>query len=194
MYEYIKGIYEGLYKDYVVVENNGIGYKIYTCGSTMTMLPAVGKEVLLYIEQIVREDFLGLYGFLTREELQMFKMLQTVSGVGAKASLSLLSISTVHNLKHALATCDEKTLERAPGIGKKMAARIILELKDKVKVEAKGIEENENINESYNAEALEALTALGYSKNEAEKALSKVDSHDSLEDLIKNSLKQLIRG
>ena len=84
MYEYIKGKYIGINKDYVIVENNGIGYKIFTSGATMAELPKVSEEVMLYLEQIVREDFIGIYGLYTREELEMFKLLLSINGVGAK--------------------------------------------------------------------------------------------------------------
>lgn len=196
MYEYIKGIYSGMNKDYIVVENTGIGYKIHTSGSTLAQTPKVGEEIHLYLQQIVREDFIGLYGFLTIEELNMFKLLLTISGVGAKAALSLLSISNVNNLKYAILSNDEKTITRAPGIGKKMAQRIILELKDKIKpdelVAANGeiisIEENtENV-----SEALEALIALGYTEKEAQKALGAIGKKDSLENTIKNALRFLM--
>ena len=135
MYEYIKGKYIGINKDYVIVENNGIGYKIFTSGATMAELPKVSEEVMLYLEQIVREDFIGIYGFSTREELEMFKLLLSINGVGAKAALSLLSISRINNLRYAILMGDEKHLCRAPGIGKKTAGRIILELKDKIKTD-----------------------------------------------------------
>lgn len=199
MYEYIKGIYQGLNKDYVILENNGIGYKIYTSGSTMSNLPKIGENLKLFTEQIVREDFIGLYGFLTLEELSMFKLLLTVSGVGAKASLSLLSISTPSNLSHAIYSADEKIIIRAPGIGKKMAARIILELKDKVSIlegDGEDIDGNalQGISSSIKEEALEALMSLGYSKSEAQGALKKNASGDSVEDIIKSSLKSLIKG
>lgn len=196
MYEYIKGTYAGMNKDYIVVENNGIGYKIYTSGSTLAQTPKVDEEIKLYLQQIVREDFIGLYGFLTTEELNMFKLLLTINGVGAKAALSLLSISNVNNLKYAILSSDEKTITRAPGIGKKMAQRIILELKDKVKSdelvaigdgEMLAEENTENI-----SEALEALVALGYTEKEAQKTLGSVNKDDSLENIIKNSLRLLM--
>lgn len=196
MYEYIKGIYEGMYRDYIVIGNNGIGYKIHTSGSTLAKLPKSGEEVLVYLQQIVREDFIGLYGFLTREELNMFKLLLTINGVGAKAALSLLSISNVNNLKYAILSGDEKTITKAPGIGKKMAQRIILELKDKIKPDELVSIENMEVNIEENienvAEALEALVALGYSEKEAQKALGTIDRKDSLENIIKNSLKFLM--
>lgn len=196
MYEYIRGTYAGMNKDYIVVENNGIGYKIYTSGSTLAKIPKINEEIMLYLQQIVREDFIGLYGFLTKEELSMFNLLLTINGVGSKAALSLLSISSVNNLKYAILSGDEKLITRAPGIGKKMSQRIILELKDKVKPEdvdmAQGdaIEIDETAGNS--SEALEALVALGYSEKEANKAINTIDKKDSVENIIRNALKFLM--
>lgn len=201
MYEYIRGQFQGISKDYVVIELNNIGYRIFTSGNTMSNMPKVGDEVLLYLEQIVREDFIGLYGFTTREELEMFKLLLSINGVGAKAALSLLSISTVNNLKYAIMMGDEKHITRAPGIGKKTAQRIILELKDKLKPDELTSEEeqliegiNDNSDYSFNInETLSALMALGYIEKEAQKALEKVDKTLSIENMIKESLKLLMR-
>lgn len=200
MYEYIKGNYIGINKDYIIVENNGFGYKIFTSGATMSSMPKIGEDVLLYLEQIIREDFIGLYGFDSREELQMFKMLIGISGVGPKAALSLLSISRINNLKYSIMMGDEKHLCRAPGIGKKTAGRIILELKDKLKPDelVKGVEGQEGfetIDTNYAntvSEALGALLSLGYSEKEAETALSKVDKTETLENMIKSCLKVLM--
>lgn len=196
MYEYIIGKYMGINKDYIIVENNGIGYKIFTSGATMSSMPKIGDEVKLYLEQIVREDFIGLYGFDSSEELEMFKLLLSINGVGAKATLSLLSISRVNNLKYAIMIGDEKHLCRGVGIGKKTAARIILELKDKLKPDelldsAENLTEEDN-NVMASSEALSALIALGYSEKEAEMALKNVDKNDTVENIIKNSLKQLM--
>lgn len=201
MYEYIRGQFQGINKDYVVIELNNIGYKIFTSGNTISNMPKVSEEVLLYLEQIVREDFIGLYGFTTREELEMFKLLLSINGVGAKAALSLLSISTVNNLKYAIMMGDEKHITRAPGIGKKTAQRIILELKDKLKPDDLVSEEGEliegidgNTDYSFNInETLSALVALGYTEKEAQKALEKIDKTLSLENMIKESLKLLMR-
>ena len=201
MYEYIKGRYIGINKDYIIVENNGIGYKIFTSGATMAEMPGINDEVMLYLEQIVREDFIGLYGFKDREELEMFKLLISISGVGAKAALSLLSISRINNLKYAIIMEDDKHLCRAPGIGKKTAGRIILELKDKIKKEdiMSGVDIQEGfedlqptVNTNTVGEALGALLALGYSEKEAETALKQVDKTASLEDIIKDCLKVLM--
>ncbi|SKA75730.1 Holliday junction DNA helicase subunit RuvA [Clostridium sp. USBA 49] len=196
MYEYIKGLFVGVNKDYIVIENNGIGYKIHTSGYTLANMPKINDTVKLFIHQIIREDFIGLYGFLTKDELDMFNMLLNINGVGAKAALSLLSISNVNNLKYAILTGDEKTITRAPGIGKKIAQRIILELRDKLKKNDDISKESENYEEeSINknlSEALEALLALGYSEKEAEQALKKVHKEESIENIIKNSLKYLM--
>ena len=194
MYEYIRGQFQGISKDYVVIELNNIGYRIFTSGNTMSNMPKVGDEVLLYLEQIVREDFIGLYGFTTREELEMFKFLLSINGVGAKAALSLLSISTVNNLNYAIMMGDEKHITRAPGIGKKTAQRIILELKDKLKPDELTSEEeqlieeiNDNSDYSFNInETLSALMALGYTEKEAQKALEKVDKTLSIENMIRS--------
>ncbi|ENK1243057.1 Holliday junction branch migration protein RuvA [Clostridium sporogenes] len=196
MYEYIKGKYIDMYKDYIVIENNNIGYKIYTSGSTMAKLPSIGENIMLYTEQIVREDFIGIYGFLTKDELSMFKLLLTINGVGAKASLSLLSISNVSTLKYAIKMGDEKTITRAPGIGKKTAQRIILELKDKVEIEV--LEDNQEITDKVTddkkvLEAVAALVTLGYSEKEANKVINLCDKNNSLEQIIKEALKYLMK-
>ncbi|WP_163193941.1 Holliday junction branch migration protein RuvA [Clostridium thermarum] len=195
MYEYIKGSYKGFYKDYVVIENNGIGYKIYVPGSTLTKLPKIGDEVQLYTYQMVREDFIGLYGFISREELDMFLLLLNINGVGAKAALSIQSILDVERLQFAIAVGDEASLTRAPGVGKKTAQRIILELKDKMK-KVRGNAEEISIDyttkSSIYADAIEALMALGYSEKECVSVLKNVNLADSLEGVIKNSLKQLM--
>lgn len=194
MFDYIKGIYAGMNKDYIVIENNNIGYKIYTSGSTLSLLPNPGESVMLYLQQIVREDFVGLYGFTTREELDLFNLLLTINGVGAKASLSLLSISNVENLKKAIVFGDENLLIRAPGIGKKTSQRIILELKDKIKINESNIAGDVNLKGSGNniEEVIGALLALGYTQKEAEKAVKNSDIKDSVEETIKNCLKFLM--
>lgn len=202
MYEYIKGRYIDINKDYIVLENSGIGYKIFSSGATMADMPKSGDDVMLFLEQLVREDFIGLYGFSTKEELEMFKLLISINGVGAKAALSLLSISRVNNLKYAIMSEDDKHICRAPGIGKKTAGRIILELKDKIKKENKlisnrqdGSEDIDNNEEGYSNnlnEALGALLALGYSEKEAEASIDKVDKSETVENIIKSCLKVLM--
>jgi len=198
MYDYIKGIFVGICKDYVVIDNNGMGYKIYTSGSTMAKMPKTGDSVLLYIKQIVREDFIGLYGFLTKDEIEMFTLVISINGVGSKAGLSLLSICSVLNLKYAIVSGDEKTLSRAPGIGKKIAQRIILELTEKIHIEhssesslslASGIDGSEDRKLT---EVLGALISLGYSEKEGSNALKAARKEQSLENMIKDCLKFLM--
>ncbi|MDF2882259.1 MAG: ruvA [Clostridiaceae bacterium] len=190
------GTFKGMNKDYIIIENNGIGYRIFTSGSTIAKIPKLDENILLFLEQIVREDFIGLYGFLTREELNMFKLLLTINGVGAKAALSLLSISNVEKLKYAIISEDEKTIVKAPGIGKKTAQRIILELKDKINpqelLEHVSDDNSQLFNEDTVKEAKEALIALGYNEKEAIRALNQVNTNDSLENIIKYCLKYLM--
>jgi len=195
MYEYITGKYAGMNRDYIVVDNSGIGYKVFTSGSTMSQLPQAGEEVKVFLQQIVREDFIGLYGFLTKDELEMFNLLLTINGVGAKAAMSLLSICSVTNLKYAIATKDEKTIMRAPGIGKKMAQRVILELQDKVEkgaAEAAASAGGQETEAASAREALDALLALGYTEKEASNAIKEVGQKDSVENIIKKCLKYLM--
>ncbi|MCJ7690594.1 MAG: Holliday junction branch migration protein RuvA [Clostridiaceae bacterium] len=198
MYEYISGIFVGISKDYVVVDNNGMGYKIYTSGSTMAKMPKTSDNVLLYIKHIVREDFVGLYGFLTKDEIEMFSLAISTNGVGPKAALSLLSICNVTSLKYAIVSGDEKTLQRAPGIGKKIAQRIILELREKIHIEQSEVNNLSRLSGSNLIEdrklidVLGALMSLGYSEKEAEKALNASNKEESLENMIKDCLKYLM--
>ncbi|WP_346915748.1 Holliday junction branch migration protein RuvA [Clostridium sp.] len=196
MYEYIKGIFKSIEKEYIVIECGNIGYKIFTSGSTISNIPTIDQQVKIYTHQIVREDFIGLYGFLTREEISMFNLLISINGVGPKAALSLMSIANVSTLKYAIITDDDKLITKAPGIGKKTAQRIILELKDKINIEdaiPKGATINHiDIDNEKLSEAVGALIALGYSDKEAEKAVEKADRSKSVEDIIKECLKILM--
>lgn len=201
MYEYIKGKFVGINKDYMIIDNSGIGYKVFTSGNTMASMPKAGEEVLVYLMQIVREDFIGLYGFSTKDELEMFNKLLTINGVGAKAALSLLSICSVDKLKYSIISSDEKMLMKAPGVGKKMAQRIILELKDKISLDEVNsnelgsdetfiIEEKEEGRKVLDVKA--ALLSLGYSEKEADKAINMVDKSGTIENIIKLCLKFLM--
>lgn len=196
MYEYIKGIFKSIEKEYIVIECGDIGYKILTSGSTISNMPSIEEKVKIYTYQVVREDFIGLYGFLTKEEIEMFTLLIGISGVGPKAALSLMSIANVATLKYAIITEDDKLITKAPGIGKKTAQRIILELKDKIGVsdaiDDTGILIERTENSEKIGEALGALIALGYSDKEAEKSLEKVDKTKSVEEIIKECLRILM--
>lgn len=201
MFAYIKGKLTYKHNEYIVVEANGIGYKIYTALSTIEAVGPVGGEATVHTHLYVREDIMNLYGFATTEELGMFELLISVSGVGPKAAISVISSVSPSKFGLAVITDDTKTLTRAQGIGSKMAQRIILELKDKIKKEqlgaiAGGKEEKavagrEN---SRVSEAISALMVLGYTPLEASKAVSAVYSDDlDLEAVIKMALKGLIR-
>lgn len=196
MYEYIKGIFKSIEKEYIVIECGNIGYKIFTSGSTISNMPAIDQQIKIYTHQIVREDFIGLYGFLTKDEISMFNLLISINGVGPKAALSLMSIANVSTLKYAIITDDDKLITKAPGIGKKTAQRIILELKDKITVRGampKGTTISDiDIDNEKLSEAVGALIALGYSDKEAEKAMEKANRSNSVEDIIKECLKILM--
>jgi len=196
MYEYIKGTFKSIEKEYIVIECGNIGYKIFTSGSTISNMPAIDQQIKIYTHQIVREDFIGLYGFLTKDEISMFNLLISINGVGPKAALSLMSIANVSTLKYAIITDDDKLITKAPGIGKKTAQRIILELKDKITVGdamPKGTTISDiDIDNEKLSEAVGALIALGYSDKEAEKAIEKANRSNSVEDIIKECLKILM--
>lgn len=197
MYAYIKGELEIKTQNYVVVEVSGIGYKIFMSETAIDALGNIGEIVKIYTYLKVREDEMSLYGFNTNEELRMFELLLTVSGVGAKSAIGILSNITPSSFALAVITNDVNKIKALPGIGPKGAARIILELKDKIKTE-EAISEDKNIkldekivnNENVN-EAISALRVLGYSKKEIDEALQKVDSNLSVEDIIKYGLKNL---
>lgn len=196
MYDYIRGKFIGIFKDSVTIENSGIGYKIFTSGYTMAMMPQTNEDVTLFLTQIVREDFIGLYGFSTRDELELFLVLITINGVGAKAALSLLSASSPENLKYAIVHENESLLMKAPGIGKKIAQRLILELKGKIHIEDLSAMNEEQkkkaMSDNIANEALAALMTLGYSEREASKALDEINGEQSIESVLKDALKYLM--
>ena len=181
-----------------VVECGGVGYNCQTTINTLKNLK-LNTEVTLYTYLNVREDAVELFGFATKTELDTFKTLISVSGVGPKAGLSVLSELSPEQVAMAIATDDIKTITRAQGIGKKIAQRIVLELKDKVgSLETdNGIDLRAVGNATVNgnsAEAVAALVSLGYTKSEASLAVGKLDQTLSAEELIKQALKTLARG
>ena len=199
MYAYIKGSLEIKTSNYVVVENSGVGYKIFMPETAIEKLGEIGKNVKVYTYLKVREDDMSLYGFNTNEELRMFELLISVSGVGAKTAIAMLSNITPSSFALAVITNDVAKIKALPGIGPKGAQRIILELKDKKKTEEAISSDNSIslqsnvINNENMQEAISALQVLGYSKKEIEKALQRVDSSLSVEDIIKLGLKNLAR-
>lgn len=196
MYAYIKGSLEEKTNTYIVVENNGIGYKIFMSESAIQKLGERGENIKIHTYYYVKEDNISLYGFLTNEELKMFELLLTVSGIGAKSAIVILSNITPSSFALAVITDDVAKIKQIPGIGPKTAQRIILELKDKLKtseaVEVKSEQVQVNDNKENIEEAISALIILGYSKKEIEKSLEKVDLKDmSTEDIIRIGLKYL---
>lgn len=201
MYAYIKGRLEARGGDYIIIEAGGIGYKVFTSLTTLEAAGQPGHEIKAFTHLYVREDIMSLYGFATQEELGMFELLLTVSGVGPKAGLALLSAVSPSKFGLAVITDDAKTLTRAQGIGSKMAQRIILELKDKIKKEQLALNTGAGFEKaavsgegSRLSEAVSALMVLGYTPVEASRAVAAVYSDElDLETIIKNSLKSLIR-
>lgn len=194
MYYYIKGRYAARGENFAVIENSGIGYKIFTSETDMEKLSGFLSEVTVYTYLNVREDAMDLYGFLTNDELSMFLKLLSVSGVGPKAALAIMNAVSPSQFALAVITNDAKTITKAAGVGPKLAQRIILELKDKIKTtEAMNLSENEDFSDdNAYSEALNALIVLGYSAQEAKNALSSVKAEDT-ETMIKEALKRLIR-
>lgn len=199
MISYIKGRLEIKAKDYIVVDVSGIGYKIFMSETAISELEK-GKEVKVFTYMRVREDDISLYGFLNNEELVTFELLISVGGVGAKSAITILSNITPSKFALAVITNDVNTLKKLPGIGAKTAARIILELKDKMKTE-QSIEEskNEEIKEAIVLDnkandALEALCVLGYTKKDVENVIAKIDTTKlTVEEIIRQGLKYLGR-
>ncbi len=193
MYSYIKGRIDHRAADYFVIDNNGIGYKVFSSLSTMDKLNA-GLEVKVYTNMYVREDIINLYGFLTPEELRIFELLISVSGIGPKVANSVLSALTPSKFGVAVITGDVQALKSIPGIGLKTAQRIILELKDKMKTEEAFDKHEQQINGTNDniSEVVNALQVLGYSASEAVKALKPVDVDNlDIEDVIKHALRNL---
>lgn len=197
MYAYIKGILEVKTNGYVVIEANGVGYKIYMSQTAIDKLEQIGQIVKIHTYMKVREDDISLYGFNTNEELRMFELLITVSGIGAKSAISILSNISPSEFVYSIVSNDVDKLKKLPGIGAKTAQRVILELKDKLKKENTIGEETiseikQDINNVQITEAMTALQVLGYSKKEVEQAFEHIEkSNSSVEDLIKQGLKYL---
>ena len=195
MYAYIKGTLEIKASDHVVVETNGVGYRIFMSGNTIQRLGELNSNVKVFTHYHVREDNISLYGFYNLEELRMFELLISVSGVGAKSAIAILSNITPSAFALAVISNDIKALTKLPGIGAKSAQRIILELKDKLKTEETIAAENDFEIQTVLAkddnmhEAISALQVLGYPVKDATKAVSSIDCTGlSVEDIIKKAL------
>lgn len=197
MYRYIKGNIEEIGENFVVVDNNGIGYLIYSSTNTIDKIN-VGQEKKIYTHLNVREDDMSLFGFATVVELDLYKLLLSVSKVGPKVGLAILSELTPSEIKKAILMEDTKPLSKASGVGAKTAKRIILELKDKIDdkilVQECDDERSQGSNNGLQ-EAITALQALGYTKVEVNSVIRKIDiDTDSTEKIIKLALKELAKG
>lgn len=202
MYAYLKGTVEEISEDNLVLEANQIGYNIKISARTMNAIEGVGCFVKIYTYTLVREDAFSLYGFLTKDDLEIFKKLITVNGIGPKGGLAILSVMSADELRFAVISGDAKAISKAPGVGAKTAERVILDLKDKISIEdtlspkeavsvlpiaSEGLGSKKN-------EATEALIALGYSASDALKAVKQVAAtqDSSVEEILKASLKYLL--
>jgi len=193
MYEYIKGKVISTENNKVIIENNFIGYGIFTSNNSLSKIP-INSEIIIYTYLHVKEDIFQLYGFIDKEELTLFKMLISISGIGPKAGLSVLSTLSTKELAVAIATNDDASISKANGVGKKTAQRIILELKDKFKdIEQDGdsiisVDDNKELFE----EAKMALMVLGYKARDAKSIIEKVyKEKDTLEDIIRKTLQSI---
>lgn len=202
MISFLRGKIAWIEEDKVTLDVNGMGYGVYMSGHDMGLLPPGGKEVMVYTYLHVKEDAMQLFGFLTRDALAVFKLLITVNGIGPKGALGILTALTPDDLRYAVVSNDIKAICAAPGIGKKTAEKLVLELKDKLRLEDALEHLDESVREStgntalfgdVQADAVQALVALGYGNTEALKAVRQVEITEmmSVEDVLKQSLKHL---
>ncbi|WP_148558218.1 Holliday junction branch migration protein RuvA [Terrisporobacter glycolicus] len=195
MYSYIKGIIEEISLDHVVIENNGIGYKINASANTI-MKVQLGQECKIYTKLIVKEDNMSLCGFYDNEELRMFELLTSISKIGPKVGLGILSFASPKQIGAYILSEDIGKLSKAPGVGKKTAERIVLELKDKIDKNNVEFEATLLTNQPVaisQDEAVDALVALGYSLQESKDAVQKCKKDGlNTEDIIKKSLSYLM--
>lgn len=201
MISYVRGEVAAFEAEKVIIDVSGIGYGIYMSQQAMGRLPMVGSEVKLYTYFSVKEDSMQLYGFLSKDELDVFRLIIGVNGIGPKGGLGILSVLTPNDLRFAVMSKDVKAISAAPGIGKKTAEKLILELKDKLCIED-ALEQNTEQAGAYDSseaqsaqmDAVQALVALGYGNTEALKAVKKVEVNESTttESILKNALKYLM--
>ena len=202
MIAYLKGTLEEIGNDYIVVDVNNIGYQVKVSLRVIEGLPSLGNQIKIHTYTYVREDIIALYGFLTKDDLQMFLLLLGVNGVGPKGALGILSMFSAQELRLAIISQDSKTIAKAPGIGAKTAQRMLIDLKDKVSVEetfekmgeqSVAISTTSTAASGAKADAIEALTALGYSATESMKAVNMVEITDDMSSdvILKQALKHM---
>lgn len=197
MFEYIKGVLQYKGTDYCVVDVNGVGFKIFTSHITASGIGQAGETVTLFTYMNVKEDDISLFGFASREELSVFNMLISVSGVGPKMGIAVLAAMSPSEFSLAVATGDYKAISKSKGIGPKLAQRIVLELKDKINKDIKSQEQApeetfEPVPTGYiSNDAISALMVLGYNSKEASKLVAKVYKDGmTLEETVRQALKQ----
>jgi Holliday junction DNA helicase RuvA len=193
---FVEGIIEYIDVDKIVVNNNGVGYNVFMPASQIDTLN-VDETVRVFTYLNVREDAMQLFGFLTRDDLEVFKLLITVNGIGPKGGLAVLSTITTDDLRVAVISEDAKAISKAPGIGAKTAQKVIIELKDKLNLEdvlEPKLDANFQVNDNNSmSEAVMALVALGYSQADAYRAVKSIDNIEELdvENVIKMALKKI---
>lgn len=199
MISHLKGILEYVGKDHIVVDVNNVGYHIKVSSGTLAKLPKTGEKFQVYTYQVVREDDISLYGFVSKEEKGLFALLLSVSGIGPKASLALLSSFPIEKLTGAITSGNVSLISSVPGIGKKTAQKMVIELKEKVakayalKAADTGVGVPDAVESPLVSDAISALVSLGYSSREARAAVAKVDAaSDDVEAIIKQALKSLV--
>lgn len=201
MIAYVHGVIDDISEDNVVVDVGGIGYNVRISADTAARLPGEGESVKLYTYTLVREDAFQLYGFLTRNDLEIFKKCITVNGIGPKGALAILSVMDADSLRYAIMTGDAKAISRAPGIGARTAERLILDLKDKIQIDdvligkeiAATAAGSQNLDSPQKKEAVEALVSLGYGQTESVKAVNSIPNIDEMDSgaILKAALKKM---
>ena len=202
MIGYLKGEVAAIYEDRIVIEVVGIGYNVFMPGSSLDLIDGIGISVKVYTYLSVREDAMTLYGFLTKDDLDLYKMLISVNGIGPKGALALLSVMTAEELKFAILSGDAKQIGKAPGIGSKTAPRVIIDLKDKIDTATAFAPASDGIAEAVEGkvalgkvreEAAEALAALGYSQTDSYKAVRSIEVGEDadVESVLKRALSYL---
>lgn len=202
MIAYVNGIVEDIAEDNAVIDVGGIGYNVKISADTASRLPGIGEPVKLYTYTCVREDAFQLYGFLSRGDLEIFKKLITVNGIGPKGGLSILSVMAGDDLRYAIMSGDVKAISKAPGIGAKTAQRVILDLKDKIAIDDALIDREIASTAAggglsgdtpQKREAIEALVSLGYGQTESAKAVNSIEGIENMDSgaVLKAALKKM---
>lgn len=202
MIAYVKGIVEDIAEDNAVIDVGGIGYNVKISADTAARLPGIGEKAKLYTYTSVREDAIQLFGFLSKNDLEIFKKCITVSGIGPKGGLAILSVLDADSLRFAIMSGDVKAITKAPGIGARTAERLILELKDKIKIDDAMIDREIESTCAVNVgvgdtpqkrEAVEALVSLGYGQAESVKAVNSIEGIESMDSgaVLKAALKKM---